>query len=223
MALSLTVLVSGRAATCERSRRAIERGTCAARGARRDLRSRERARRSSSPTSAASRRRWSVPRTTPSARAWDEALARAVASSRRDLVVLAGFMRIVGEPCSALSPGASSTCTLPSCRRSPASTRPPRRSPPRCALSGCTVHVVDGGVDTGPILAQAAVPRAAGRRRRALHARIQRAEHRLLPAVVHAHRERCASRSAPARCVDCRRRFAAELCWSPRPSCRTEA
>jgi phosphoribosylglycinamide formyltransferase-1 len=53
-------------------------------------------------------------------------------------------------------------------------------------MSGCTVHVVDSGVDTGPVLAQAAVPVLASDDASALHARIQRAEHALLPAVVHA-------------------------------------
>jgi phosphoribosylglycinamide formyltransferase-1 len=51
-------------------------------------------------------------------------------------------------------------------------------------LSGCTVHLVDAGVDTGPILAQAAVPVLASDDAAALHARIQVAEHALLPAVV---------------------------------------
>jgi phosphoribosylglycinamide formyltransferase-1 len=46
--------------------------------------------------------------------------------------------------------------------------------------------VVDAGVDTGPILAQAVVPVQQGDEPDALHRRIQVAEHALLPAVVHA-------------------------------------
>jgi phosphoribosylglycinamide formyltransferase-1 len=53
-------------------------------------------------------------------------------------------------------------------------------------VSGCTVHVVDHGVDTGPIVAQAVVPVLAGDDVDRLHQRIQRAEHRLLPAVIDA-------------------------------------
>jgi phosphoribosylglycinamide formyltransferase-1 len=51
--------------------------------------------------------------------------------------------------------------------------------------SGCTVHVVDSGVDTGPIIAQAAVPVLADDDADSLHARIQVQEHRLLPRVIH--------------------------------------
>jgi phosphoribosylglycinamide formyltransferase-1 len=55
-----------------------------------------------------------------------------------------------------------------------------------CRVAGCTVHLVDAGVDTGPILAQAAVPVLDHDDEAALQARIQREEHRLLPAIVEA-------------------------------------
>lgn len=51
-------------------------------------------------------------------------------------------------------------------------------------LSGVTIHFVDASLDGGPIIAQAAVPVLDGDDARALHARIQREEHRLLPIVV---------------------------------------
>jgi phosphoribosylglycinamide formyltransferase 1 len=50
--------------------------------------------------------------------------------------------------------------------------------------SGATVHVVDDGIDTGPILAQERVPVLLGDTAETLHARIKRVEHRLLPQVV---------------------------------------
>ncbi|MBH25837.1 MAG: phosphoribosylglycinamide formyltransferase [Myxococcales bacterium] len=50
--------------------------------------------------------------------------------------------------------------------------------------TGCTVHFVDEGVDTGPIIAQAVVPIQADDTEQTLHARVQREEHRLLPEVV---------------------------------------
>ena len=53
-------------------------------------------------------------------------------------------------------------------------------------ITGCTVHLVDAGVDTGPILAQAAVPVLPSDDVDALKHRILREEHRLLPAVVRA-------------------------------------
>lgn len=51
-------------------------------------------------------------------------------------------------------------------------------------FTGCTVHLVDEGTDTGPIVAQAAVPILPGDDEAALHARVQKEEHRLLPWVV---------------------------------------
>jgi phosphoribosylglycinamide formyltransferase 1 len=51
-------------------------------------------------------------------------------------------------------------------------------------ITGCTVHLVDAGVDTGPILAQAAVPVLRGDDEETLQKRIQVEEHRLLPEVL---------------------------------------
>jgi phosphoribosylglycinamide formyltransferase 1 len=50
--------------------------------------------------------------------------------------------------------------------------------------TGATVHLVDEGVDTGPILRQEAVPVLPDDTVESLHARIREVEHRLLPAVV---------------------------------------
>jgi phosphoribosylglycinamide formyltransferase 1 len=50
--------------------------------------------------------------------------------------------------------------------------------------SGATVHLVDDGVDSGPILAQERVPVLSGDTPETLHARIKEIEHRLLPRVV---------------------------------------
>jgi phosphoribosylglycinamide formyltransferase 1 len=52
------------------------------------------------------------------------------------------------------------------------------------AESGATVHLVDDGVDSGPILAQERVPVLSGDTPETLHARIKEIEHRLLPRVV---------------------------------------
>ena len=55
--------------------------------------------------------------------------------------------------------------------------------------SGATVHLVDEGVDSGPILAQERVPVVPGDTAESLHERIKSVEHRLLPQVV---RDLCA-------------------------------
>ena len=57
--------------------------------------------------------------------------------------------------------------------------------------TGCTVHWVDAGMDTGPIIAQARVPVLPGDTGQTLHARIQEQEHRLYPEVL---RTLCAER-----------------------------
>lgn len=51
-------------------------------------------------------------------------------------------------------------------------------------ITGCTVHLVDAGTDTGPILAQAAVPVLDGDDRDKLAARILEQEHAILPRVL---------------------------------------
>lgn len=117
--------------------------------------------------------------------AWNGLLADTVASLEPDLVVLAGFMRVLGSPLLDRFPGRIINvhpALLPSF---------PGHSGPQDALdggvriSGCTVHIVDAGVDTGPIIAQAAVPVLADDTPDSLHTRIQVQEHRLLPAVIH--------------------------------------
>ncbi len=56
-------------------------------------------------------------------------------------------------------------------------------------VTGCTVHLVDQGIDSGPILAQETVPVLADDTPESLHARIQQAERRLYPSVVGAWAE----------------------------------
>ncbi len=122
----------------------------------------------------------------PDRAAWDIALAEAVAQDQPDLVVLAGFMRIVGAPLLQRFPFRIVNvhpALLPSF---PGSDGPAQAIAARVRISGCTVHLVDSGVDTGPILAQAAVPVASDDTASTLHARIQHHEHALLPRVIDA-------------------------------------
>ena len=121
--------------------------------------------------------------------AWDERLAAAVAQrfeGEVGLVVLAGFMRIVGPAMLARFPRHIVNvhpALLPSFKGSDG---PAQAIAAGVRISGCTVHLVDAGVDTGPVLAQAAVRIEPGDDAASLHARIQRAEHVLLPAVIDA-------------------------------------
>lgn len=118
--------------------------------------------------------------------AWDHALAEVVASYKPRLVVLAGFMRIVSPSFVTRFPNEIINvhpALLPSF---PGASGPEHAIEAGVRLSGCTVHIVDQGVDTGPILAQAAVRVLPSDDAKSLHTRIQKAEHQLLPQVIDA-------------------------------------
>lgn len=115
---------------------------------------------------------------------WDESLAEAVASYEPELVVLAGFMKLAGPALLARFAGRVIN-THPAL--SPAF---PGMHGPRDALAygvkvtGCTIFVVDDGVDTGPIVAQSAVPVLEDDTEDTLHERIKQAERKLLVNTV---------------------------------------
>jgi phosphoribosylglycinamide formyltransferase-1 len=101
-----------------------------------------------------------------------------------DLVVLAGFMRIVGPVFLAAYPRRIINVhpsLLPKHRGSNAAAQALAAGD---TMTGCTVHYVDEGVDTGEIIAQREVPIQPGDTADSLQARIQAAEHELLPAVI---------------------------------------
>lgn len=117
---------------------------------------------------------------------WDAALAERLVALAPGLVVLAGFMRLIGTALLGAFPGKIINvhpALLPSF---PGLDAPAQAIDAGVRISGCTVHLVDSGIDTGPVLAQAAVSVLEGDDASTLHARIQAAEHALLPAVVHA-------------------------------------
>ncbi len=117
--------------------------------------------------------------------AWNRSLASEVVALEPDLVVLAGFMRLLGAPLLERFPGRIINvhpALLPSF---PGHNGPQDALDGGVRISGCTVHIVDAGVDTGPILAQAAVPVLTEDTADTLHARIQVQEHKLLPRVIH--------------------------------------
>lgn len=120
----------------------------------------------------------------PTRAAWDLALADATAAHRPDLVVLAGFMRLVGPMFLERFPERVIN-THPAL--SPAF---PGMHAPRDALvhgvkvTGCTIFIVDEGIDTGPIVAQAAVAVHDDDTVASLHERIKERERSLLVQTV---------------------------------------
>jgi phosphoribosylglycinamide formyltransferase-1 len=126
-----------------------------------------------------------------SARAgFDRALVSALRSHQVDLVVLAGFMRVLGSEFLAAFPQRVINIHPALLPAFPGVHAQRQAHDAGVKITGCTVHFVDDGIDTGPIIAQAAVPVHEDDDEEALRARILVEEHRLLPAVVRAIAER---------------------------------
>jgi phosphoribosylglycinamide formyltransferase-1 len=125
-------------------------------------------------------------RTFAARQACDEAVVARLLAHRVELVCLAGYMRLVTPTLLGAFPGRVVNlhpALLPSF---------PGLHAARQALeagvrvTGCTVHFVDEGTDTGPIIAQAPVRVLPGDDEASLSARIHVEEHRLFPRVVEA-------------------------------------
>ncbi len=120
----------------------------------------------------------------PDRRAWDAALLDRVREHRPDLVVGAGFMKLVapsfldGIGCLMIN---SHPALLPAF---PGAHAVRDALAARVDVTGATVHEVDAGTDTGPVLEQVRVPVRAGDTETTLHERIKVAERRLLVDVV---------------------------------------
>jgi phosphoribosylglycinamide formyltransferase-1 len=111
-------------------------------------------------------------------------LVELLKDSRIDLVVLAGFMRILkGEFLRAFAGRVINIhpALLPAF---PGLEAWKQALDYGVKVTGCTVHFVDQGIDTGPIIAQETVPVLTGDTYEKLHGRIQEAEHRLYPMAV---------------------------------------
>jgi phosphoribosylglycinamide formyltransferase-1 len=118
--------------------------------------------------------------------AFDEALVEALRSARVEIVALAGFMRLVTPlflrafPKGVVNIHPSLLPAFPGLHAQKQALDYGAR------VSGCTVHFVDEGCDTGPIIAQSTVPVCDDDDEAALTARILVEEHKLYPAVLSA-------------------------------------
>jgi phosphoribosylglycinamide formyltransferase 1 len=114
--------------------------------------------------------------------AWDEALASAIAEHTPDLVVSAGFMKILGPRVLAGFPVVNTHPALLPAFPGAHAVREALAYGVR--VTGCTVHFVDAGVDTGPVIAQQAVAVRDGDDEHSLHERVKSVERGLLVDVV---------------------------------------
>lgn len=120
----------------------------------------------------------------PNRREWDAQAVAHLKEHKVDWVCLAGFMRLITDtflnayPNHVLNIHPALLPSFPGLHAQ----RQTLEHHPRCA--GCTVHLVDGGTDTGPIIAQGVVPVLQGDDESALKARILRMEHKVYPKAL---------------------------------------
>lgn len=120
----------------------------------------------------------------PDRSAWDTAITEATSAHEPDLIVSAGFMKILGPQFLSQYIGRvvnTHPALLPAF---PGAHAVPASLAYGVKVTGCTVHLVDAGMDTGPILAQEAVPVLVGDDEASLHERIKVVERRLLVDVL---------------------------------------
>jgi phosphoribosylglycinamide formyltransferase 1 len=117
---------------------------------------------------------------------WDAALAETVAGTEPDLVVSAGFARLLG-PAFLAAFGGRTINTHPALLPAFPGAHPVRDTVAYgVKVTGATVHLVDAGVDTGPVLAQEAVTVDPDDTEDTLHERIKVVERRVLVETVEA-------------------------------------
>ena len=115
---------------------------------------------------------------------WDRGLTARVAAYTPDLVISAGFMKLVGAAFLDEFEGRFINTHPALLPRFPGAHAVRDALAAGVSVTGCTIFAVDAGVDTGPIIAQAPVPVQPGDTEATLHERIKQTERRLLVDVV---------------------------------------
>lgn len=111
-------------------------------------------------------------------------LVRMLRDAKVELVVLAGFMRVLKAPMLQAFPRRIINIHPSLLPKFPGLEAWKQALDARESVSGCTVHYVDERIDHGDIIAQQQVPILPNDSAETLHARIQAAEHELYPAVI---------------------------------------
>jgi phosphoribosylglycinamide formyltransferase-1 len=184
MSSRLAVLLSGRGSNFEAIADAIDRGRIAdarivavvsdvpaARGL-------ERARQRGLPAFAVDRSRY------PSRAAYEDEVLRILDSVRPDLICLAGYMRMLSPAFVTRYSGRILNIHPSLLPKFPGLEPQKRTLEAGESVSGCTVHFVDEGMDTGPVVLQRHVPVLAGDTPETLAERILEQEHRAYPEAI---------------------------------------
>ena len=114
----------------------------------------------------------------------ESALATELAAHNPDLIVLAGYMRMIKPPLLDAFPRRIINIHPSLLPNFPGVAAWEQALRAGATETGCTVHFVDAGMDSGPIIAQAQVPIFPDDTPESLHARIQIAEHQLYPKTL---------------------------------------
>jgi phosphoribosylglycinamide formyltransferase-1 len=114
----------------------------------------------------------------------EQDIVRLLQEANVELVVLAGFMRVVKQPLLEAFPRAIINIHPSLLPDFPGLEAWKQALAAGVSFTGCTVHYVEAGVDTGQIIDQRKVPILPTDTPELLHARIQEAEHELLPTVI---------------------------------------
>ena len=186
--LRIGVLASGRGSNLQAIIDAIEAGKLDARLAvvvsdRADVQALERALKHGAPAL------FLDPKAYPNRAAFDQAVLGVLAEQRVELVCLAGYMRVLSPTFVRALPGQIMNihpALLPSFPGLHAQRQALQHG---VKVSGATVHFVDEGVDTGPIICQAAVPVREDDTEETLAARILEQEHQLYPPAIRLYAE----------------------------------
>jgi len=115
---------------------------------------------------------------------WDAAVARTAAAFEPDLIVCGGFMRLLGAPVLEAFPGRIVNAHPALLPAFPGAKAVRDAIAAGVKVTGCTVMLVDEGVDTGPILAQRAVDVHEDDTEDTLHERIKAVERELVIATI---------------------------------------
>ena len=111
-------------------------------------------------------------------------LVRMLRDAGAELVILAGFMRVLKSPMLEAFPRRILNIHPALLPKFPGLEAWKQALAAREKVTGCTVHYVDEGIDHGDIIAQREVPILPNDTPETLHARIQIAEHELYPAAI---------------------------------------
>jgi len=124
------------------------------------------------------------PKDYPSKKTYEEEVLVALREKEVEWIILAGYMRLIGPALLEAYPNRILNIHPSLLPSFPGKDAVGQAMAAGVKVSGVTIHYVDAGMDTGPIIAQEAITIEAGDDSAYVHQKIQRVEHRLYPAII---------------------------------------